>query len=149
MKKMIGIAFGIMLSTTAVANAELPDIIKSTLIDHVSVVTQFDSRGATRLAFMDSVIRIGSYEHDSILELQAGFTGEYDPDAGDIGSANFVAGGLFRVDPFIKQGVNFDEHWLFLKSIQHGPTCHYDFREKEFYFSYQAGLAFSLDPKEE
>lgn len=142
MKKMILflVAFGVVSSLKA------ENLITTTLLDHVAIVTQFHS-GETRLALVDSVVQIGSVKGKSILDLQAGFSGETAPDAGEVTGANFIAGGFLKVSSLLGTKVNFPAHWRFLNSIEHGVKVDYDFREEDTSVSYQVGLAFTLAPK--
>lgn len=135
-----------ILCMTAVVFLKAENMIVSTLIDHVGPVTQFQS-GETKLALMDSVVQIGKIKGESILDLQLGINGETKPDAGEVTSANFLAGGFLKVNSLIGENVTYPPHWKFLSSLEHGPFLHYDFRKKGFYGGYQAGLFFSLDPK--
>lgn len=122
------------------------DMVVATLIDHVSPVTQIKN-GETKLALVDSVIQIGSYNGKSIFDLQAGFSGETAPQSGEVAGANLVVGGFFKVSSLMNGHVHFPEHWAFLKAVEHGVAYTYDFREKRDYVSYQIGLAFALQPK--
>lgn len=131
-----------LLFCAAMARAEM---ITATLIEHVSPVTQIKN-GETKLALVDSVVQIGSYKGKSIFDLQAGFSGETAPQAGEAAGANLIVGGFLKVSSLIPQ-TKFPEHWAFLKAVEHGVAYTYDFREKRDYVSYQIGLAFALQPK--
>lgn len=122
------------------------DLITRTLLDHVTTVSQFRS-GETSMALLDSVVRIGNVKGRSILDIQLGFSGETKPEPGEVSAANFVVSGLFKVSSLIKDKVDFPEHWEFLRSIEHGVAFTHDFREKDDFWSYQVGLAFTLNPK--
>lgn len=142
MKKYI-LAGAILLSGVCHA-VEMP--IVSTLVDHVTTVTQFRS-GETHLALMDSVVQIGKVNGGSILDLQAGFSGDVKPDASEPRGMNFLGGGFLKVSSLLKGKINFPSHWTFLNSIEHGAVVIYDFRDKVWRGGYQVGLAFSLNPK--
>lgn len=135
----------VLLAFPRLAAALDEGIIESTLLDHVSVNTQFVS-GETRLALLDSVVKIGSQNGSSILDLQLGFSGNTAPEPGEASAANFLVGGFLKVSTFLKDKINFPEQWEFLRAIEHGVAYSYDFREKEDFVSYQVGLAFNLQP---
>ena len=122
------------------------NLIVSTLLDHVGPVTQFQS-GKTKVALVDSVVQIGNIKGKSILDLQIGLNGNTKPQENEVTSANFIAGGFLKINAIIGENVTYPAHWKFLSSLEHGPFLHYDFRLKNWYGGYQAGLAFSLDPK--
>lgn len=121
-------------------------MIEATLLDHVMTVTQFTS-GETKLALVDSVVQIGSKEGRSILDLQAGFSGNVKPEPDQVQAANLVGGAFLKVSTLISGQVNFPSHWEFLNSLEHGAYAMYDFRDKDTDFGYQVGLAFDLAPK--
>lgn len=142
MKKLL--LFVSLILVSPVVRAE-EDIIISTLLSHVMTVTQFQS-GQTNVALMDSVVQIGSINGHSILDLQAGFSGNVAPEPGE--EKNFLlAGGFLKVSSLIKDKIHFPEQWQFLNSLEHGPTLFYDFKDKTWEGSYQVGLAFGLNPK--
>ncbi len=141
MKKLIAV----VILLAAPLHAE--DLVTSTLLDHVMPVTQFKS-GETKVALVDSVIQIGSIGGKSILDLQAGFSGATKPESDEVKSVNFIAGAFLKVSSLIGDKVKFPEHWKFLRAIEHGGFINYDFRKKEWLGGYQAGLAFTLNPKE-
>lgn len=143
MKKALVVVVALLFAS--VAKAE--NLIVSTLLDHVGLITQFKS-GETKLALVDSVVRIGNTKGKSILDLQLGFNGETKPEAGEVSGANLLAGGFLKISSLIGSKVNFPEHWSFLRSLEYGPAVSYDFREEKTFFSFQAGLAFSLSPKQ-
>lgn len=138
MKKMIAALF--LFSSTSFA-WELPGDIKTQILGNVSAVTQFGDN--SKLALTDTMISIGKQNGKSILDGQVGFAGVVG-DNQDVSGANFIAGLLLRVDALLP--VKFSDDYLFLQSIQHGPSVFYDTREKEFYLNYQVGIAFGLDP---
>lgn len=140
MKKMLFVAVMLM---AGIAKA---DMVSLTLLEHVMPVTQFRS-GETRIALVDSIVQIGSYNGKSILDLQAGFNGDTKPEAGEVSGANLIGGGFLKVSSLISSSVHYPERWRFLQSVEHGPFVNYDFREKNWFGGYQAGLAFSLSPK--
>lgn len=121
------------------------DLIQGTLLDHVMPVTQFQS-GQTKVALVDSIIRIGRIDGNSLVDIQAGFNGNTKPQPDEPTGVNLVAGGFLKISTLISTKVNYPLHWEFLRSIQHGPAVMYDFRQKEWRGSYQVGLAFNLDP---
>lgn len=121
-------------------------IIETTLLDHVSTVTQFKN-GETKLALMDSIVLIGHKKGKSVFDIQAGFSGETKPEPNGIRGANIVVGGFLKINTLIQDNVSFPVQWEFLNSLEHGISYVYDFREKKDYVSYQVGLAFDLDPK--
>jgi len=141
MKKLL---FAVALLFVASARGE--DLITSTLLDHVMPVTQFKS-GETKLALMDSVIQIGSYDGRSILDLQAGFSGETKPEPGEASGMNLIAGGFLKLNSVVGDAVKFPPQWSFLNALEYGPAYNYDFREKSSYLSFQVGMAFKLTPK--
>lgn len=141
MKKML-LAI-VLFASPVISHGE--DLITSTLLDHVMTVTQFQN-GQTNLALIDSVVQIGKVNDHSLLDLQAGFSGDVAPEPGE--EKNFLlAGGFFKVSSIIRGKVHYPEHWQFLNSIEHGPALFYNFREKQWKGSYQVGLAFGLNPK--
>lgn len=121
------------------------DVIQTTLLDHVTTVTQFKS-GETKLALLDSIIRVGKYNDKSIFDVQAGFSGETAPDSTEPTGANLLIGGLLKASTFASGLAKFPEHWEFLNSLEYGPYIQYDFREDVWVGGFQAGLAFSLQP---
>lgn len=125
------------------AKAGLLDPIQATLIDHVEATTQFDDKGNERISLLDSVIRIGSYEGESLFHVQAGFSGDTAPEQGQ--NANWVAGAMLRLDPFI-HGVEVPSHWEFLKSLQVGIGYYFDFETEEEFPALNIGLAFDPAP---
>lgn len=141
MKKMLFVL--VMLLTTIPAKA---DIITSTLLDHVTVVTQFQN-AKTKYALMDSVIQIGQVKGKSILDLQAGINGDVKPASDEVNGANFLAGAWLKVNPFLEDKITLPNDWEFLRSLEHGPAISYDFRTRDWVASYQVGLAFGLKPK--
>lgn len=140
MKKML---FVVLMLVCGQAKAE--DIITSTLLDHVMTVTQFKN-AETKLALVDSIVQVGSLKGKSIFDLQAGFNSETKPDANDPSGINWIAGGFLKFSTLMSGNVKYPEHWKFLNSLEHGPTLMYDFREKEWFGSYQLGLSFKLSP---
>ena len=141
MKKMLFVL--VMLLTTIPAKA---DIITSTLLDHVTTVTQFQN-GKTKYALMDSVIQIGKINRKSFLDLQAGINGDTKPNPNEVNGASFLAGAWLKVNPFLENVATFPGEWQFLRSLEHGPALSYDFRDRIWVGSYQIGLAFGLSPK--
>jgi hypothetical protein len=139
--------FVLLVTLTGLARADILSTVNSSLIDHVGLVSQLDARGTTRAALLDSVVEIGNFQGSDFLDVQAGFTGDTQPDPNQPKGINYTAGLLLRVDPFIKAYVTFPDHWDFLKSIQHGPFFNYDFRDHQSYVGYQLGMAFKLEPK--
>lgn len=144
MKKVIAVLAVCLSSFTGILQAS--DLIQSTLLDHVSTVTQFKS-GETKIALMDSVVLIGSYKGHSLLDLQLGLSSETNAEPGEPSGGSFIYGGLFKVSSLTKGIVEFPEHWKFLNAIEHGVSWVYDSRAKDDYVSYQVGLAFGLNPK--
>jgi hypothetical protein len=142
MKKMFVIV-GVLLIANSLKAA---DLITTTLLDHVMPVTQVVSKD-TKMALVDSVIQIGSKNKRSIVDLQAGFSGEVKPEPGDVSGVNLIAGGFFKVNTLLSDVINYPDHWKFLNSLEWGPVYFYDFREKRDYAGIQFGLAFSLQPK--
>lgn len=142
MKKAIMLLAVLLMSVGVKAE----DLITTTLIDHVTTVTQFKS-GETNLALMDSVVLIGSHEGRSVFDLQVGFSGETKPDNDEVSAANFLVGGFFKISTLLSSRVHLPEHWEFLRALEHGVAYSYDFREKRDFVSYQVGLAFGLNPK--
>ena len=141
LKSLIAILL-LVLALTPWAKAEEPMVV-GTLLDHVTTVTQFAS-GKTNLALLDSVVLIGSYKGQSILDLQAGFNGTAAPESAGM---NLVAGGFFKVSSLLKDKMHLSPQWKFLNSLEHGVAYQYDFRNKRDYVVYQVGLAFTLNPK--
>jgi len=121
------------------------DLITTTLLDHVVPCVQFRS-GETKIALVDSVVQIGSYEGRSLLDLQAGFNGEVAPEPGDPNGASLIAGAQFKVSSLINAKLHLPDQWEFLRSLEHGPFVNYDFREKDWFGGYQIGLAFNPTP---
>lgn len=140
-KVLIGLV--VMLGLSASVGAQ--DQITATLLDHVMTVTQFHGTD-TRIALVDSVIQLGSVKGKSIFDLQAGFSGDTNPEAGDPTGINYIAGGFLKVSSLLNTDSIYPEHWKFLRSIEHGPVAMYDFRTKEIEAYYQVGLAFQLQP---
>lgn len=141
MKKLL-IAFIFGLSYQVV---QADNIIEATLIDHVMPVTQFRSN-KTKLALLDSVILIGKIDNKSILDLQLGFNGDVKPEHDKANSADFVAGAFLKVSSIINSHIVFPQHWEFLRALEHGAFIQYDWRDKNVYGGYQAGLSFKLNP---
>lgn len=142
MKKMIMLVAVLLMG----ASAKAEDVIKTTLLDHVTTVTMFKS-GESNLALMDSVVLLGSVDGKSIFDLQAGFSGETQPASDEPTGASLLVGGFFKVSSLLNTKAKFPAHWEFLRSLEHGVSYVYDFREKRDFVAYQVGLAFSLNPK--
>lgn len=142
MKKALMLLAVLMLSVSVKAE----DLIKTTLLDHVTTVTMFKS-GESNLALMDSVILLGSVDGKSLFDIQAGFSGETRPEEGEPTGASLLAGGFFKVSSLINAKAKFPAHWEFLRSLEHGVSYVYDFRQKRDFVAYQVGLAFGLNPK--
>lgn len=140
MKKLIAL-FALLLSSSTFA-WELPGDIQTAILGKVSTVTQFGEN--SKLALTDTIISVGKYNGKEIIDGQIGFSGIINNENKDVSGANFIAGATLRMDTLLP--FKFTDDYSFLKSIQHGPSCFYDFREKEFYLTYQVGLAFNLDP---
>lgn len=134
-----------ILFMLAVSKVHADDIFLKTLTEHVTTVTQFKS-GETKLALMDSVLLIGKINGSSVLDIQAGFSGNTRPEAGKTTAADVTAGVFFKVSSLIRGRVQFPPEWTFLNSIEHGPFFNYDFREHRSLGGYQVGLAFTLNP---
>lgn len=139
----------VLLLGQSVRSEGLGDLIKTSLIDNVGLVAQYgfedEDKDGPKMALVDSIIQIGSYKGDSLLDLQLGFFGDTKPEPGDTEAISYIGGAYLRLDPFVRNLVTLPEHWEFLKAIQFGPVAFYDFREKEWYGSLQVGLFF--DPK--
>lgn len=129
-----------------VASARGEDLITTTLLNNVMPVTQFKS-GGTKLALLDSIVQIGSHGGKSILDLQAGFSGNTKPVAGEVSSANLIGGAFLKLNSLVGDVANFPVQWEFLRSLEYGPAYTHDFREKKDYLSFQVGLSFELKPK--
>lgn len=121
------------------------NLVTTTLLDHVGVVTQFKS-GETNLALVDSVVQIGSIKGKSILDLQAGFNTDVKPAPGEASGANLILGGFFKLSSLVGTKVNYPFQWEFLRSLEYGPVYFYDIREKKDFIAFQVGLAFDLSP---
>lgn len=149
-KKTRGVLYGIIrllgVSLFFVAPVKSEDLVSLTLLDHVMAVTQFRS-GETNIALVDSIVRIGSTNGESVFDLQAGFNSNVKPDSGEVAGANLIVGGFFKVSSLVKDKIKFPDHWKFLNSIEHGPVYFYDLRDKDDFIGYQVGLAFSLQPR--
>jgi hypothetical protein len=133
-----------LLGLATSVKAGLLEPIQATLIDHVEAVTQFDDHGNERISLLDSVLRIGSYEGETLFHVQAGFSGDTAPEQGQ--SANWLVGGMLRLDPFFK-GINTPEHWSFLKALEVGAGGYYDFETQDWFPAITVGLGFTLNPK--
>ena len=142
MKKMLFAIVVLMASSQAKAQ----DIVTASLIDNVTTVTQFES-GKTKLALMSSVIQIGKFSGKSIFDLQAGFNTDVNAGSNEARSAAIIFGGWFKVSSIMNAYVKYPDEWKFLKSLEHGVAVNYNARTSEWRASYQAGLAFSLNPK--
>lgn len=149
MKKLL---FMFMLFAIPSVHAiELGDYIKTTLLDNVTLSGLYGVRdsdqGAPKLAMTDSIIQIGRYKGSSLISLQAGFFGNTQEDTGEENAAvNWVFGGQFRLDPFVKERMPIQPTWEFLKSLQFGPAVFYDKTNHKWLPSLQVGLSFDLDP---
>lgn len=152
MKKIAGVLalFLIMAGCKKAEAFELPDFIETTLIDHVSAVTQAElipeegEDARFKGALTDSIVRIGKHNGHSILDAQIGWTGELE----ESGFGNFIAGGFFKVSTFTTDYLELPDHWKFLNAIEHGLIYQYDFTDKDDFFGYQVGLPFTLNPSE-
>lgn len=149
MKKLLAVFLvGGMINLGLVSSGhadEIGDLIKTTLIDHVTTVTQFKS-GETKVALKDSVVLIGSYDGRSILDLQVGISAETAPSADEVTGGNLIFGGFLKLSSLVKNKIKLADHWKFLNSIEYGVAWDYDTREKADYASFQVGLAFGLAP---
>ena len=142
MKKMLFVLVFFGLGTLHAEN-----LVELTLLDHVSVMTQFRS-GETRLALLDSVILLGKHEGKSIVDIQFGFNGATKPEPGEVQAADLLAGGFLKWGVFTNKFLNVPEHWEFLKSLEYGSSLHYNFRDRIWQGNYiQVGLTFDLNPR--
>ena len=94
------------------------------------------------------MINVGSYKGSSLLNIQLGFFGDPNKQPNEAQVASWIGGIQFRIDPFIKAYVPFDTDWVFLKSIQHGPSAFFDMTNDKWLISYQIGLSFGLSPNQ-
>lgn len=134
----------IMLLISRPANA---DLITTTLLDNVTTVTQFQS-GQTNLSLLDSIVLIGNYHGQSILDLQLGFSGNVKPGPDEVTGADYLAGAFFKFNPFLRERIHVPVEWEFLRSLEYGVGYHYSFRTKRDFLSFQVGFAFDLNPKQ-
>lgn len=130
------------------------DIIKSfeaSLMDHVVTSTMFGftkhDSGPPRLLLVDSVIRIGRYENESLFDIQAGFFGNSNNVEDEADVANWIVGGQLRLDPFTRKYINLSPAYEFLNAVEHGLVGYYDFTNKHFIAGYSVGLSFDLFDK--
>lgn len=148
MRKIIGCLVFVFMAVTA--RADIGTDIKKSLLDHVDTVSLFgigrQSKGPTKLAMVDSVIRIGNYAGDSILDLQAGFFGDTKPVQGETQAVNWIYGAQLRIDPFLKNKLPVPPEWEFLKALEQGPSVFYNSTGKEWFYGYEMGLSFGLSP---
>lgn len=149
MKKLIAAMLFLLATQTSQAATEmqvLGTLVRGTLLDHVSYTGQLRD-GESRGAFVDSIVKIGSYNGRSIFDIQAGFAGEAKPETATETGVKWICGGLFKVSSLIRDTVKFADHWEFLNALEYGVKYDYDFTDKRDYVSIQVGLAFSLEPK--
>ncbi len=144
MKKYVIIA--LILALPSFVHADLGDQITATLTDHVSAHTQYTTKGENRLALLDSIIIIGKYHGASIAQGRFGFTGIANPSGGVDRGAGYVADVFINAAPFIRDYVHLDDSWIFLNSLEVGPSLGYDFRSHHSIYSVSVGLAFGLNP---
>jgi hypothetical protein len=144
--KKLTLSLGFML-LSGTGYCDVGDLIKTTLTEHVATVTQFKSR-ETRLALVDSVILIGRTNGKSILDVQAGFSGTTVDGAvsGEPNSADLILGGQFKISSILSNSIKFSPEFVFLNSLEYGPSYFYDTRTHSGYLSFQVGLAFNLNP---
>lgn len=150
MKKLVGLVCLCLMP--AMLNAQ--DILKSfeaSLLDHVVASTMFgftdNAKGPSKLVLVDSIVRVGHFENDSLLDLQAGFFGNANDVTGENNVANWIAGAQLRVDPFMRKYLNLNPTYEFLNAVEHGVTAYYDFTNEEFIAGYSVGMSFDLVAK--
>lgn len=85
MKKIIILLLWAGLSP--LAYAQDPGQILTSLLQHVTPVSEFTSHGQTKLEFIDGIIQVGHYEGDYILAVDGGVSNSLAPD-----SAGHLAG---------------------------------------------------------
>lgn len=148
MKKLL---VSLMLIAAPAGHAlDIGDEIEATLLQNVVASGIYGLRPSDndqpRIALTDAVIEIGSFHSSKLLNFQVGFFGNPNEVEGEPQVANWIVGSQFRIDPFIKQYVPLDPTWMFLRSIQHGPSAFYDLTNERWIVGYQVGLSFGLDP---
>lgn len=146
MKKMFTstvMGLGLLLASCQAGFCEpLGDLVKTTLLDRVSAVSQFQN-GQTLAAAVDSIVLIGSYHGRSLLQIQGGFNKDTTSDE----NGSFIYGAQFRLDPFVTERLNLPTAWEFLRSLEFGPALHYNDDKNGWYGSFQVGLGFGLKPQ--
>lgn len=137
---------GCAVNSEAVEVGDTQDRVVLTLLDHVMAVSQIGEEKA-RMAFVDSVVLIGNYHDESILDLQGGFIGTVKPESASDTGIDWIGQAFFKLHPFVRRKVKLAEHWVFLKSVEYGVVGGYNFTEKDWYTRFQIGLAFGITPK--
>jgi len=150
MKKLLFVLSLCLLPTVVKAEVDLIGPIQANLLSHVVTSSMFgfrsQDRQATKLALTDTIVELGSYEGSSLWNIGAGFYGSPNSVEGENQVANWIITTQFRIDPFIKKHVPIKESWVFIKSIQHGPSASFDLTNHKWILAYQCGLGFSLNP---
>lgn len=145
MKKALA---GILLLASTAANASpLSDHFSATLLDHVSVTALVQS-GETDVALLDSIIQIGKHNGEYLAGIQAGFSGSMNPEPGEVSGAGYLVGITLRLNPLIKDKVDFPPQWEFLRALEFGPSYHRDLRDNKDIWGVSVGLAFDPAPKQ-
>lgn len=145
MKKMILAIITMLAFSHTVKALDLTDQIKLTLLDHVTMSTQFGD-GEKKTALLDSVVLIGSHNGRSVFDIQGGLAGNIRPDPDETG-INWLVNGYFKVSTLLRDKIHFADHWRFLNALEYGVSYSYNLTDKRDYVSVQAGLAFGLAPQ--
>jgi len=148
MKKMLIVLAAMTCANLSMAE-DIRDYVKATLLDHVDLMTMYgfgEDQGPAKLAMVDSIIRIGSYQNSSILDIQGGFFGNSNEVEDENQVANWIGGAQLRVDTFLRGKIPFPLHWEFLNAVEHGPVAFRDFTNNKWFLGYSVGLSFGLEP---
>lgn len=145
MKKILFVSA--LLCLTGISKADvLGDQITASLINHVSANSEWTTKGENRLAFLTDIVELGKLQGSAIGQLRFGYNSVVDQQGGQVPGGGYVADAYMNISPFIRQYVNINKDWVFLNSVEMGPSFSYDFRAHHSYLAFSVGLAFGLQP---
>lgn len=132
MKKLILFAF---LFSPFICKADTtpqdPGQILTSLLQHVTPVSEFTTHGQTKLEFLDGIIQMGHYEGDYVLAIDGGVSNSLSPDssghlAGTFGihiHAISFLNSFFHVNPALAQTLTLIEatpRYSYDADVHHG-----------------------------
>lgn len=130
MKKLI-IAVFLFSPIICKADTQDPGQILTSLLQHVTPVSEFTTHGQTKLEFLDGILQVGHYENDYILAVDGGVSNSLQPDknghlAGTFGihiHAISFLNSLFNINPSLAQTLSLIEatpRYSYDADVHHG-----------------------------